>query len=127
MGAARYTVYDSDGLVAIATVGAVQIQLPPIANVHQCLAVAAGLQAIHEKSPNGISWVVNASALTELPILLVSVLVGFEREFCSQGRQLTVVGVRPELAPPPHLDTGSLFSAGEGPEARNNGRNLPET
>ncbi|HIJ66438.1 MAG TPA: hypothetical protein HPP77_10865 [Candidatus Hydrogenedentes bacterium] len=110
MGETERTIYNADGLVATATSGAVQIRLPRLESVNHCLAVAAGLQEIHDAAHKDAHWIVNASALTELPMLLVSVFVALDEKLRERGRALRLIGLRPELHPPPHIETGSLFS-----------------
>ena len=126
------TFYDTEGVVATVVNGVVNIRLPQITSIAHCLAVIGALREIYETAKSSSQWVVNASDLTSLPMLLVSVFVAFDDEFHAQSRQFMLVGVRPELYPPPHIYTGRLFesdaaeaSTSDGPSVKAAERRVP--
>lgn len=90
-----FTVYDSDGVLATLSADTVKVSVPRATSPHHQLAVIWGLQQIHEHICPNVNWVVDLSAVDQVPLSLLSVLAHLDKDLRSQGRQLVETGVGP--------------------------------
>jgi len=111
MDAIDQTVYRADGLTATLRAGTLQVRLPGVQSNEHYLSTVAGLQQVYDHGPSDVNWVVDGSALCQLPLPLLSLLVCYARGLDQRGQCLTVIGLRPELYPPSHIDTRPLIFA----------------
>ena len=82
-----------DGLSARVHGKTIQVTVPASTSGGQLLAIICRLRHLRREFSTHHDWVVDVSALDDIPISLLSVLMELAEEIRSQGRQLTVIGL----------------------------------
>ncbi len=104
------TIHDGDGVTAVVRANAVYIRLPRAESDQQYSEIFQALQHVFNQGFNEIDWIVDVSALSQLPLALLSVFTSFREELESKQHRLLLAGLRPEAFPASANADGPLFS-----------------
>ena len=85
--------YSGDGLSARVHGRTIQVRVPAATSGGHLLAVIWRLEHLRREVSAEHDWVVDVSALEDMPISLLIVLMEMAEEIRSQGRQLAVIGL----------------------------------
>ena len=104
--------YSGDGLSARVYGRTVQVTVPAATSGGHLLAVICRLRHLRREVASENDWVVDVSALEDIPLSLLSVLMEMAEEIRSQGRHLAVIGLDAHCARKgPVAPTPGPFSA----------------
>ena len=93
--------HNPESLSVSATPGTIRIRITASAlHGDQRAIIIAGLHRLYKEGPKDADWVVDVSALRDLPLSFVSVLGCLAEKLKSQGREMRLSGVRLEHLPP---------------------------
>ena len=90
-----------DSLNVSITPGTIRIDISASAlHGDQRPVIIAELRRLYKEGPRDADWVVDVSALRDLPLSFVSVLACLGEKLKSQGREMRLSGIRREDLPP---------------------------
>lgn len=103
-------IIERDGVQAVRRPKAVYIRLPHVKSEREYPAIFDVLQQILDMGYDKIDWIVDVSALSQVPLPLLSVLTGFRDDLDRNMHRLLLAGLRPETFVSPQGADESLFS-----------------